>query len=44
MHLVGYLYYWKMKFNSVFKGLMQREMQQCELQPTIAKVTGIWDI
>ena len=21
MHLVGYLYYWQMGFNSVFKGL-----------------------
>jgi len=23
LHLVGYLYYWKMGFNSVFKGLIQ---------------------
>jgi len=22
LHLVGYLYYWQMEFNSVFKGLM----------------------
>jgi len=22
LHLVGYLYYWQMGFNSVFKGLM----------------------
>jgi len=25
LHLVGYLYYWQMGFNSVFKGLMQPE-------------------
>ena len=24
LHLVGYLYYWQMGFNSVFKGLMFR--------------------
>jgi len=23
LHLVGYLYYWQMGFNSVFKGLMR---------------------
>ena len=23
LHLVGYLYYWKMGFNSVFKGLRE---------------------
>jgi hypothetical protein len=23
LHLVGYLYYWQMGFNSVFKGLTQ---------------------
>jgi len=23
LHLVGYLYYWQMGFNSVFKGLMK---------------------
>jgi hypothetical protein len=23
LHLVGYLYYWQMGFNSVFKGLRQ---------------------
>jgi len=23
LHLVGYLYYWQMGFNSVFKGLIQ---------------------
>ena len=23
LHLVGYLYYWQMGFNSVFKGLME---------------------
>jgi hypothetical protein len=24
LHLVGYLYYWQMGFNSVFKGLIAR--------------------
>jgi len=24
LHLVGYLYYWQMGFNSVFKGLIKR--------------------
>ena len=24
LHLVGYLYYWQMGFNSVFKGLKRR--------------------
>ena len=24
LHLVGYLYYWQMGFNSVFKGLMAK--------------------
>jgi hypothetical protein len=29
LHLVGYLYYWQMGFNSVFKGLNQGfELQQ----------------
>jgi len=27
LHLVGYLYYWQMGFNSVFKGL--RKVIQC---------------
>jgi len=26
LHLVGYLYYWQMEFNSVFKGLNQRNL------------------
>jgi len=26
LHLVGYLYYWQMGFNSVFKGLTCREI------------------
>jgi len=25
LHLVGYLYYWQMGFNSVFKGLMEED-------------------
>ena len=25
MHLVGYLYYWQMGFNSVFKGLKEKK-------------------
>jgi len=28
LHLVGYLYYWQMGFNSVFKGL--NRMQKCK--------------
>jgi len=28
LHLVGYLYYWKMGFNSVFKGLMRTQPAQ----------------
>jgi len=24
LHLVGYLYYWQMGFNSVFKGLIKK--------------------
>jgi len=27
LHLVGYLYYWQMGFNSVFKGLMQMHLK-----------------
>jgi hypothetical protein len=26
LHLVGYLYYWQMGFNSVFKGLKEYEL------------------
>ena len=26
LHLVGYLYYWQMGFNSVFKGLIQFDL------------------
>jgi hypothetical protein len=26
LHLVGYLYYWQMGFNSVFKGLNKKYM------------------
>ena len=26
LHLVGYLYYWQMGFNSVFKGLMRVDL------------------
>jgi len=30
LHLVGYLYYWQMGFNSVFKGLTSRwEAEWC---------------
>ena len=32
LHLVGYLYFWQMGFNSVFKGLTIR------LQGTVSKV------
>jgi hypothetical protein len=34
LHLVGYLYYWQMGFNSVFKGLIETVrvvMEQCVL-------------
>jgi len=27
LHLVGYLYYWQMGFNSVFKGLIAFQMR-----------------
>jgi hypothetical protein len=29
LHLVGYLYYWQMGFNSVFKGLILSELVKC---------------
>ena len=28
LHLVGYLYYWQMGFNSVFKGLRAKLLSQ----------------
>jgi hypothetical protein len=28
LHLFGYLYYWQMGFNSVFKGLRKEELQR----------------
>jgi len=27
LHLVGYLYYWQMGFNSVFKGLSKEQLK-----------------
>jgi len=29
LHLVGYLYYWQMGFNSVFKGLIALHRRLC---------------
>ena len=29
LHLVGYLYYWQMGFNSVFKGLIKAAAFDC---------------
>jgi len=33
LHLVGYLYYWQMGFNLVFKGLMV--VPKCERTPSV---------
>ena len=32
LHLVGYLYYWQMGFNLVFKGLSTAKLYQIESQ------------
>jgi len=36
LHLVGYLYYWQMGFNSVFKGLTCCAFQ-CNVEPTCSQ-------
>ena len=44
LHLVGYLYYWQMGFNSVFKGLnyMAQHLREAEtLQSCIRKLPGL---
>ena len=37
LHLVGYLYYWKMGFNSVFKGLITKVILRCTVRKTLKK-------
>jgi len=35
LHLVGYLYYWQMGFNSVFKGLTKPKVDICPISITV---------
>jgi len=46
LHLVGYLYYWQMGFNSVFKGLTYIKITVCFLDQgtvtTMLVCTQMW--